>query len=249
MPRKPMNKEDANRKKAVVLLSGGLDSTTVLAHAKAQGYRCYCLSFSYGQKQIVELEKASQNAARYGAEKHLILQLDLDKIGGSALTSKLAVPKKESLEMVEAQKAVQNTEESIPVTYVPGRNSIFLTHAMAWAETVGAFDIFIGVNVMDYSGYPDCRPEFLKAFEKMANLGTKAGVTSGRTFAIHAPLLHLSKNEIIDMGISLGVDYSQTHSCYDPNSMGEACGHCEACLLRLKGFADAGKKDPAVYHG
>ncbi len=247
MPTSPLNKPDTDLKKAVVLLSGGLDSTTVLAAARAKGFRCYCLSFSYGQKQIVELEKAARNAEKYGAEKHLILRLDLDKIGGSALTSDLIVPKKESLEEVPGEKASENAD-SIPVTYVPGRNSIFLTHAMAWAETVGAFDVFIGVNVMDYSGYPDCRPEFLAAFENMANLGTKAGVSSGRKFSIHAPLLHLSKKEIINLGSSLGVDYAETHSCYDPNSEGKACGHCEACLLRLKGFADAGRKDPAVYH-
>jgi 7-cyano-7-deazaguanine synthase len=244
----PLTKRDSDEKRAVVLLSGGLDSTTVLAYARSKGFRCYCLSFSYGQKQVVELQKAELNATKYGAEKHLVLRLDLDKIGGSALTSELAVPKKESLEVSPADKLTEEAGEAIPVTYVPGRNSIFLSHAMAWAEVVGAFDIFIGVNVMDYSGYPDCRPEYLAAFEKMANLGTKAGVTSGRTFVIHAPLLHMRKKEIIELGTSLGVDYAQTHSCYDPNPQGEACGHCEACLLRLKGFADAGHHDPAAYH-
>jgi 7-cyano-7-deazaguanine synthase len=164
------------------------------------------------------------------------------------LTSDIKVPKKEHLESTRVHQLSRQAEDAIPVTYVPGRNSIFLTHAMAWAEIVGAFDIFIGVNVMDYSGYPDCRPDFLAAFEKMANLGTKAGTTGNRKFSIHAPLLHLTKKEIIELGNSLGVDYAETHSCYDPNSQGAACGHCEACLLRLKGFADSGRKDPAAYH-
>lgn len=239
-----LNKSDADGKRAVVLLSGGLDSTTVLAYARDLGFKCYCLSFAYGQRQAVELEKSARNAERYGAEEHLVLRLDLDKIGGSALTSDIAVPKKDFLE----SEPVAGDEGPIPPTYVPGRNSIFLTHAMAWAETLGAFDIFIGVNVMDYSGYPDCRPEFLEAFEKMANLGTKAGVTSERKFRIHAPLLKMTKKDIIMLGLSLGVDYAETHSCYDPNIRGEACGHCDACLLRLKGFAEAGRKDPAVYH-
>lgn len=230
--------------KAVVLLSGGLDSTTVLAMAREKGYLCYCLSFSYGQRQVMELEQSTLNAKRYGAIKHLILNLDLDKIGGSALTSDLQVPKRDQL----SHSNTNETAQDIPITYVPGRNSIFLSHAMAWAEVVGAFDIFIGVNILDYSGYPDCRPDYLNAFEKMANLGTKAGVSGERKFKIHAPLLHLTKKEIIQKGMTIGVNYGNTHSCYDPNESGYACGHCEACLLRLKGFADAGISDPIQYH-
>jgi 7-cyano-7-deazaguanine synthase len=234
---------NSEQQKAVILLSGGLDSTTVLAIAKQQRFSCYCLSFSYGQRQVVELDKSSENAKFYEAAEHLILDLDLKKIGGSALTSDIEVPKRNSL----SDDTNTQAEETVPVTYVPGRNSIFLTHAMAWAEVIGSYDIFIGVNVLDYSGYPDCRPEFLAAFEKMANLGTKAGVSGERKFKIHAPLLKMTKKEIIERGVSLGVDYSRTHSCYDPDQHGAACGHCEACLLRLKGFADAGLKDPAHY--
>lgn len=224
-------------RKGIVLLSGGLDSTTVLAIAKSQGYTCYCLSFRYGQKQSIELERASHIARTFAAEQHLILQLDLGAIGGSALTTALSVPKDRDLDL--------KTNE-IPVTYVPARNMIFLTHAIAWAEVLEATDLFIGVNAVDYSGYPDCRPEFLQAFTTMANLGTKAGVTGTKGFTIHAPLLHLSKKEIIEKGIELGVDYSLTHSCYDPTE-GKGCGRCDACLLRLKGFAEAGIKDPAAY--
>jgi 7-cyano-7-deazaguanine synthase len=230
-----MNNE---KTKAVVLLSGGLDSTTVLAMARQQGYRCYCLSFAYGQRQAVELERARESGRRMGAEEHLVLALDLDKIGGSALTGSLAVPKNRSAAEIAA---------SIPVTYVPGRNTIFLAHAVAWAEVLGAFDIFIGINVLDYSGYPDCRPEFLAAFEKVAQLGTRAGVESGRGYKIHAPLMHLTKREIILKGKELGVDYSLTHSCYDPDREGRACGRCDACLLRLKGFREAGEADPVAY--
>ena len=227
-----------DKQKAVVLLSGGLDSTTVLAIAKTAGYACYCLSFSYGQRQSVELDRARQNAKKMGAAGHLVLNLDLDKIGGSALTGDMEVPKERSSEEMEA---------SIPVTYVPGRNTIFLSHAMAWAEVIGAFEIFIGINVLDYSGYPDCRPDFLTAFEKVANLGTRAGVESGRDFKIHAPLMDLSKKEIIIKGKALGVDYSTTHSCYDPDEKGLACGLCDACQLRLKGFKEADLVDPATY--
>ncbi|MBU1138857.1 MAG: 7-cyano-7-deazaguanine synthase QueC [Proteobacteria bacterium] len=225
------------KKKAVILFSGGLDSTTVLAFAKSQGYSCYCLSFRYGQKQTIELKKATQSARESQVAKHLILNLDLDKIGGSALTDAIDVPKDRDL---EADK------EGIPITYVPARNIIFLSHAIAWAEVLGASDIFIGVNAVDYSGYPDCRPNFLQAFTTMANLGTKAGVEKSSQFSIHAPLLSMSKAEIISLGISLGVDYSKTHSCYDPAGE-KACGRCDACLLRLKGFAEAGIKDPASY--
>lgn len=223
--------------KAIILLSGGLDSTTVLAIAQSQGYACSCLSFCYGQKQSIELERASHIAKTFSAEQHLTLQLDLGKIGGSALTTSLSVPKDRDLNLA--------TDE-IPVTYVPARNMIFLAHAVAWAEVIGAKDLFIGVNAVDYSGYPDCRPEFLEAFTTMANLGTKAGIMDKKGFTIHAPLLYLSKKEIIEKGIALGIDYSLTHSCYDPKQ-GKACGRCDSCLLRLKGFAEAGIKDPAAY--
>ncbi|MEN8200762.1 MAG: 7-cyano-7-deazaguanine synthase QueC [Thermodesulfobacteriota bacterium] len=225
------------KKKAVILFSGGLDSTTVLAIAKDAGYRCYCLSFQYGQKQSIELERAIRAAQEQEVAEHLVLHLDLDKIGGSALTDSMEVPK---------DREVGEDETEIPITYVPARNTIFLSHGVAWAEVLGAGDIFIGVNAVDYSGYPDCRPEFLEAFAKMANLGTRAGVGDGQGFSIQAPLLRMSKAEIIRKGVSLGVDYAKTHSCYDP--VGErACGRCDACLLRLKGFADAGMEDPAEY--
>jgi len=231
------NSSDENRK-AVVLLSGGLDSTTVLAIAKSEGYQCCCLSFAYGQRQNIELERAKATAKRMGAAEHLVLHLDLDKIGGSALTAGIDVPKgRDYAEM----------EKNIPVTYVPGRNTIFLSYAVAWAEVLGACDIFIGVNALDYSGYPDCRPEYIKAFERVANLGTRAGVEGGKPFVIHTPLLYLSKKEIIERGIALGVDYASTHSCYDPDEKGRACGQCDACRLRLKGFAEAGISDPAIY--
>lgn len=225
-----------NKPQAVVLLSGGLDSTTVLALAQSQGFTCHCLSFHYGQRQVVELERARRICAHYGVTRHLVLRVDLGAIGGSALTTELAVPKDRPFELME---------EEIPVTYVPGRNILFLAHALSWAEVLGAADIFLGINVVDYSGYPDCRPEFLAAFAQMANLGTKAG-TTGHPFRFHAPLLRLSKKEIIQQGLALGVDYGLTHSCYDP--VGElACGRCDACRLRLQGFADAGLKDPAGY--
>lgn len=221
---------------AVILLSGGLDSTTVLAIASAEGYACHCLSFDYGQKQTVELAKAAKIAAMYGVERHLILRLDLDRIGGSALTADIAVPKDGTPEQ----------QASIPITYVPARNAILLAHAVAWAEVLGAWEIFIGVNAVDYSGYPDCRPEFLEAFAHMADLGTKAGISGTARFAIKAPLMHLSKAEIIRKGISLGVDYSLTHSCYDPQGT-KACGRCDACILRRDGFTAAGVPDPTEY--
>ncbi len=231
-------KEEKNvAPKAVVLLSGGLDSTTVLAIAKAEGYQCYCLSFAYGQRQEVELERARATAIRYGASEHLVLRGDLDRIGGSALTTEVAVPKGRSFVEMDAE---------IPVTYVPGRNTLFLSYAMAWAEVVGATEIFIGVNALDYSGYPDCRPEYLEAFAKMANLATKAGV-EGRKLQIRAPLMEMTKKEIIQQGVALGVDYSLTHSCYDPAADGRACGGCDSCRLRLKGFAEAGLTDPVLY--
>lgn len=227
------------RPKAVVLLSGGLDSTTVLAIARSRGFECCCLSFRYGQRQQIELEKAKASVARWEVKRHLILDLGLDAIGGSALTSsEMAVPK---------NRATTGEEGGIPVTYVPARNTIFLAYATSWAEVLGAGDIFIGVNALDYSGYPDCRPEFLEAFEKVANLGTRWGVQGGNHFIIHAPLLHLSKKEIIERGMELGVDYRDTHSCYDPDREGRACGECDACILRLKGFAAAGCQDPALY--
>ncbi|MBU0479555.1 MAG: 7-cyano-7-deazaguanine synthase QueC [Proteobacteria bacterium] len=224
--------------KAIVLLSGGLDSTTTLAIAGHEGFDCYCLSFSYGQRQSIELEKAKVIAEKAGAAEHLILNLDLGKIGGSALTADIEVPKHDS---------VSEISSSIPVTYVPARNIIFLSHAVAWAEVIGARDIFIGINALDYSGYPDCRPEFLKSFINTVNLGTKAGAESGDRFNIHAPLIKLTKKEIIEKGLSLGVDYSFTHSCYDPDDQGRACGRCDSCLLRRKGFHEAGETDPVSY--
>jgi 7-cyano-7-deazaguanine synthase len=221
---------------AVVLLSGGLDSTTVLAIAQSMGYACNCLSFAYGQRQAIELTRARQISARQGCTRHLVLRVDLDTIGGSALTTTMEIPKNRSLSQMETE---------IPNTYVPGRNIIFLAHALSWAEVLGATDIFLGINAIDYSGYPDCRPDFLAAFEQMANLGTRAGV-SGHPFRLRAPLIELSKGEIIRRGMALGVDYSLTHSCYDP--VGEmACGRCDACRLRLKGFAEAGLSDPVQY--
>ena len=221
---------------AVILLSGGLDSTTVLAVAQAKGFVCNCLSFQYGQRQSVELEKARKISARFGVERHLVLRVDLDTIGGSALTTDQEVPK---------DRLIEEMKQDIPVTYVPGRNIIFLAHALAWAEVLGASDIFLGINAVDYSGYPDCRPEFLAAFERMANLGTKAGST-GHPLRFHAPLLEMSKKEIIQLGVELGVDYSMTHSCYDPAGV-VACGRCDACRLRLRGFAEAGIVDPVAY--
>jgi 7-cyano-7-deazaguanine synthase len=221
---------------AVVLLSGGLDSTTVLAMTRSQGFVCNCLSFQYGQRQAIELERARTISSHYGAQRHLVLRVDLDAIGGSALTDTIEVPK---------DRAITDMESEIPVTYVPGRNILFLAHALSWAEVIGAADIFLGINAVDYSGYPDCRPAFLSAFEQMANLGTKAGVT-GKPFRLHAPLLRMSKREIIETGIRLGVDYSLTHSCYDPVGT-LACGRCDSCQLRLQGFREAGVQDPVAY--
>ena len=224
------------RKKAVILYSGGLDSTTCLAIAREQGYAPYAISFSYGQRHQQELEVAKRNARPMGALDHLLVEFDLRKMGGSALTSDLAVPK----------SGVEDNE--IPVTYVPARNTIFLSFALGWAEVLGSFDIFIGVNALDYSGYPDCRPEFIEAYEAMANLATKAGV-EGHRMKIHTPLISLTKAEIIKKGLSLGVDYALTHSCYDPAPDGAACGLCDSCRLRLKGFAEAGVADPVRYVG
>jgi 7-cyano-7-deazaguanine synthase len=221
-------------KKAVILYSGGLDSTTCLAIARAEGFELYAISFSYGQRHRLELEFAKANARPMGAVEHLVVEFDLRKMGGSALTADIAVPK-------------EGVGDYIPVTYVPARNTIFLSFALGWAEVLGAFDIFIGVNALDYSGYPDCRPEYVAAFESMANLATKAGVEEKGRFAVHTPLISLTKGEIIGKGLALGVDYSRTHSCYDPTSEGLACGMCDSCRLRLKGFDEAGVPDPVKY--
>jgi 7-cyano-7-deazaguanine synthase len=225
------------RKKAVVLASGGLDSTTIMAIAKDEGYDIYALSFDYGQRHRFELEAAKRVAKHFGAEKHLILRLDLDTIGGSALTDDIPVP--------QGRDPNEIISGSIPATYVPARNTIFLAYALAWAEVLGATDIYIGVNAVDFSGYPDCRPEFIKSFQKTANLATKAGVER-KGIAIRTPLINMTKAEIIRKGISLGVDYAITHSCYNPSEKGIPCGVCDSCLLRKKGFKEAGIPDPAL---
>jgi len=224
-------------KHAVVLLSGGLDSTTTLAIAIAQGYATYALSFDYGQRHKIEIEAARRIVKSLGAQKHRVVEIDNRLFGDSALTDDVDVPKSRSEKEISA---------GIPVTYVPARNIIFLSHALAWAEMIPAGHIFLGVNAIDYSGYPDCRPEFIDAFETMANLGTKAG-SEGRRFRIHMPLIKFSKAEIIRKAVELGVDLSLTHSCYDPSPEGLACGECDSCLLRLKGFRGAGLKDPIRY--
>lgn len=220
---------------AVVLLSGGLDSTTVLAIAKAEEFTPYAMSFRYGQRHAVELESAERVARTMGVAEHIIVNFDLRMIGGSALTSGQSVPKSRSIEDMGG---------GIPITYVPARNTIFLSFALGWAEVLGASDIFIGVNALDYSGYPDCRPEYIESYERMANLATKAGVEGQNKLKIHTPLIHLSKAQIIQRGTELGVDYSLTSSCYDPGSDGRPCGHCDSCLLRKKGFDEAGVQDP-----
>ncbi len=222
---------------AVVLLSGGVDSTTTLAIARARGFVPFALSFSYGQRHAAELEAARRVAAALGVARHEILAFDLRAFGGSALTADLAVPK---------DRAPEAMAREIPLTYVPARNTIFLAFALAWAETLGASDVFIGVNSLDYSGYPDCRPEYIEAFRGMADLATKAGVEGRQRLAIHTPLIRMTKGEIIRAGLELGVDYGLTLSCYDPAPAG-ACGRCDACVLRLKGFAEAGARDPARY--
>jgi len=222
---------------AVVLVSGGLDSATTLAIARSQGFDCYAIAFDYGQRHRHELQSAQRVATELGALRQIVVPIDLRAFGGSALTSDLAVPKDRSdAELVEG----------IPITYVPARNTVFLSLAMGWAETLGARDLFIGVNAVDYSGYPDCRPEFIQAFETLANLATKTGV-EGAKWKVHAPLISLTKAEIIRQGLALGVDYGWTHSCYDPDKAGRACGHCDSCQLRLKGFAEVGIADPAPY--
>lgn len=222
--------------RAVVLCSGGVDSTTVMAMAKSQGYDIYSLSFSYGQRHDIELAAAARVSRFFSVSQHLVLNVDLDKIGGSALTDAIDVPK---------GRSQQDMDTGIPVTYVPARNTIFLSYALAWAEVLGAADIFIGVNALDYSGYPDCRPEYIAAFEAMANLATKAGVEGAAKIQIHAPLLHMTKAEIITAGAALGVDYSLTHSCYDPLPDGSPCCQCDSCILRKKGFDEAGIRDGA----
>jgi 7-cyano-7-deazaguanine synthase len=223
-------------KKAVVLLSGGLDSATVMAMAMAEGYEVYAMSFLYGQRHSIELDCAAEQA-KAAARVHHVVEIDLRAFGGSALTADIDVPKHNS---------VDELPEEIPATYVPARNTVFLSYALAWAEVLEANDIFIGVNALDYSGYPDCRPEFIEAFEKTANLATVAGV-QGKKLTIHTPLIHLTKAEIIKRGLELGVDYAKTTSCYDPAPDGRACGHCDSCLLRLKGFSEAGATDPRPY--
>jgi 7-cyano-7-deazaguanine synthase len=220
-------------KRAVCLLSGGLDSSTCLAAARRDGFECYALSFDYGQRHRVELKSAARVAQALGARSHLVLRIDLDRIGGSALTDDIPVPK---------GRSADEMTHGIPSTYVPARNTVFLSLALGWAETLGASDIFIGVNALDYSGYPDCRPEYIEAYERMANLATKAGV-EGCGLKIHTPLLHLSKADIVRLASELGVDFSLTHSCYDPDAQGRPCGRCDSCVLRRKGFQEAGIED------
>jgi len=226
--------------KAVVLLSGGLDSTTAFAVAKGRGFEVCALSVDYGQRHRAELARAAAVARALGAAEHRTVTLDLRAVGGSALTADVAVPK---------DRSPDDMSHGIPITYVPARNTILLGLALGYAETVGAFDIFIGANVLDYSGYPDCRPEFLSAFENLANLATKAGVEGAGRFRVHSPLLKMTKAEIIREGVRLGVDYALTLSCYDPDARGRACGRCDSCLLRKKGFAEAGVPDPTEYQG
>ena len=228
--------EEGKNKKAVVLLSGGLDSATAMAIALDEGYEVHAVSFRYGQRHIIELDCANEQA-RAGAMEHKIVDIDLGSFGGSALTDDIDVPK---------HGHIGELTDEIPVTYVPARNTVFLSYALAWAEVLGAFDIFIGVNALDYSGYPDCRPEFIEAYERMANLATVAGV-KGQKLTIHTPLIDLTKAEIIQRGLELGVDYAKTTSCYDPAPSGRSCGYCDSCLLRKKGFKDAGTTDPRPY--
>lgn len=224
--------------RAVCLLSGGLDSATCLALARRDSYQCYALSFDYGQRHRIELEAAARVAASLGAVRHIIVPIDLRLFGGSALTADIAVPK---------ARSAGEMSQGIPVTYVPARNTVFLSIAVAWAEVLEAADIYIGVNALDYSGYPDCRPEFIQAFERMANLATKAGVEHRTRLRIHTPLIAMSKAEIVRTGQGLGLDFGLTHSCYDPDQQGRPCGQCDSCLLRKKGFAEAGMVDPLNY--
>lgn len=228
----------ANKRNAVVLLSGGLDSTTVLAIAKADGFTPHALSFRYGQRHAAELEAARHIAKQARVSQHMFVDIDLRQFGGSALTSDIDIPK---------QRSTDEMSEGIPVTYVPARNTIFLSFALAWAEVLNCKDIFIGINALDYSGYPDCRPEYIAAYQKMANLATRTGVEGTQDLAIHTPLIQLTKAQIIQRGTALCVDYGLTVSCYDPNTAGEACGQCDSCLLRRKGFSQAGIADPTRY--
>ena len=228
----------ANDRRAVVLLSGGLDSSTTLAIAQSEGFEVHALTFRYGQRHEAELAAARRVAAAMGVNDHIVAEIDLRMFGGSALTSDIEVPK---------GRAIEDMSSGIPVTYVPARNTIFLSFALAWAEVLEASDVFIGVNALDYSGYPDCRPEYIQAYETMANLATKAGVEGRQHMNIHTPLIDLSKGQIIERGLGLGVDYGITVTCYDPGEQGEACGQCDACLLRLKGFSENGMHDPAAY--
>ena len=228
----------AGERLAVVLLSGGLDSATVLAMVHDEGFRPFALSFDYGQRHRFELEAARAVAVAGGVQRHVVVPLDLRAFGGSALTDDIDVPKDRSEEEMES---------GIPVTYVPARNTIFLAMALGWAETLGATDLFVGVNAVDYSGYPDCRPEFIAAFSDLANLATQVGVEGRGRFEVHAPLIAMTKAEIISTGLALGVDYGLTHSCYDPDERGRSCGRCDSCRLRLKGFTEAGVEDPATY--
>ena len=225
-------------RKAVCLLSGGLDSSTCLGVARREGYECYALAFDYGQRHRIELEAATRVAKFFGVRKMRIVKIDMRAFGASALTSDLEVPKSRSAEEMQA---------GIPITYVPARNTIFLAFALAWAEVLECSDIFIGVNAIDYSGYPDCRPEFIEAFERMANLATKAGVEGRTAIQIHTPLIKLSKADIVRLAMQVGVDFALTHSCYDPAPEGRPCGRCDSCLLRRKGFEEAGVRDPLVY--
>ncbi len=227
-----------NVKKAVVLLSGGIDSTTTLAIARSDGFEPYALTFRYGQRHEAEIDAACRVAASIGVAQHIIVDIDLRQFGGSALTDTIAVPR---------DRPVDDMAHGIPVTYVPARNTIFLSFALAWAEVLASSDIYIGVNALDYSGYPDCRPEYIEAYQRMANLATKVGVEGRTQVVIHTPLLHLSKADIIRQGLEIGIDYGLTVTCYDPSPAGEACGHCDACLLRRKGFAQNGVADPARY--
>jgi 7-cyano-7-deazaguanine synthase len=233
-----MTRTTETRRKAVVLLSGGLDSTTVLAFAQSEGYELYALTFRYGQRHEVEIDAARRISALFNVAQHVVIEIDLRAFGGSALTDDIDVPK---------GRALEEMGDGIPVTYVPARNTIFLSFALAWAEVLGSSNIFIGVNALDYSGYPDCRPEYIEAFQRMADLATKAGVEARQRLIIHTPLINLSKAQIVRKGIELGVDYSRTVTCYDPSEEGAACGECDACRLRLKGFADNGLTDPASY--
>jgi 7-cyano-7-deazaguanine synthase len=228
----------SQEKRSVILLSGGMDSSTVLAIAQAEGFLCHAMSFRYGQRHAVELAAARRIAERAAVAAHVIVDIDLRAFGGSALTSETPVPK---------NRAAEDMSAGIPITYVPARNTIFLSFALAWAETLGCGDIFLGVNAIDYSGYPDCRPEYIAAYERMANLATKGAVEGRLPVRIHAPLIHWTKGQIVAQGLELGVDYSLTISCYDPDADGAACGECDACQLRLRGFAENGIPDPAPY--